>query len=158
MHVGSQSVGKSYLSKSSSTRYVFWSGLLLLTLVTGCTSNYYRKSADRAAYGAIRAHSAAVRNMDPHFTLEQTNLLSLNDFPVGTNSPDYLGENGSREVGAHILKLKDTLDVAVHQSRDYQNHKEQLYLSALSLALERHQFAPIFSGKAARQSPARTCR
>jgi outer membrane protein TolC len=140
-------VGKSYLSKLSSTRYGFWTGLLLLTLVTGCTANYYRKSADRAAYGAIKANSPAVRNMDPHFTLEQTNLISLNDFPAGTNAPDYLGENGELEVGAHILRLKDTLDVAVHHSRDYQNHKEQLYLSALSLALERHQFAPIFSGK-----------
>ena len=118
-----------------------------MALVTGCTANYYRKSADRAAYGAIKAGTPAVRNMDPHFTIEQTNLISLNDFPMATNAPDYLGENGQREVGARILNLKDTLDLGVHESRDYQNHKEQLYLSALSLALERHQFAPIFSGK-----------
>ena len=116
-------------------------------LLPGCTANYYRKSADRAAYGAIAARTPLVRNMDPNFSLERTNSISLDAFVVSTNAPDYLGEGGKREVGAHILRLDDALDIAVHHSRDYQNHKEQLYLSALSLALERHQFAPIFSAK-----------
>jgi len=115
--------------------------------LAGCTANYYRKSADRAAYGAIVAKTPQVRNMDNHFTLEHTNSVSLAAFAISTNAPDYLGEGGKREDGARILRLDDALDVAVHHSRDYQNHKEQLYLSALSLALERHQFAPIFSAR-----------
>lgn len=121
--------------------------LLTGLLLTGCTANYYRKSADRAAYGAITAKSPLVRNMDDNFTLERTNFISLHKFAVSTNAPDYLGEGGKREVGARILRLDDALDTAVHHSRDYQNHKEQLYLSALSLTLARHQFEPIFSAQ-----------
>jgi outer membrane protein TolC len=121
--------------------------LLTGFFLTGCTANYYRKSADRAAYGAIAAKTPLVRNMDGNFSLEQTNSISLAAFAASTNAPDYLGEGGKREDGARILRLDDALDIAVHHSRDYQNHKEQLYLSALSLALERHQFAPIFSAK-----------
>src|SRR5262249_39914113 len=33
----------------------------------------------------------------------------------------------------------------VQHSRTYQNNKEQLYLTALSLSLVRHQFTPLFS-------------
>jgi outer membrane protein TolC len=120
-------------------------------LFAGCTAAHYSKSADRAAYGAINAKTPQVRNMDEHFTLERTNTIALDEFATATNAPNYLGENGQREIGARILRLDDALDIAVHHSRDYQNHKEQLYLSSLMLALERHQFAPIFSaeGKAA---------
>jgi outer membrane protein TolC len=113
--------------------------------LTGCTANYYRKSADRAAYGAINAKTPQVRNMDTNFTLARTNSISLDAFAISTNAPNYLGESGKQEIGARILRLDDALDTAVHHSRDYQNHKEQLYLTGLSLALARHQFAPIFS-------------
>jgi outer membrane protein TolC len=141
MDARSQSVGKFHSRKLSSVASCVLTGLFL----TGCTANYYRKSADRAAYGAINAKTPLVRNMDNNFTLERTNSIALDGFAISTNAPNYLGEGGQREVGARILRLDDALDIAVHHSRDYQNHKEQLYLSALSLALARHQFAPIFS-------------
>lgn len=127
-------------------RIYFFLGLWLLLLQAGCTNHFYRKSADRAAYGAIAQKTPLVPNMDRHFTIEQTNSISLDGFPISTNAPEYLGEGGKLEAGARVLRLDDALKIAVHHSRDYQNHKEQLYLSALSLALERHQFTPIFSG------------
>lgn len=86
--------------------------------------------------------------MDQHFTIEQTNSIILGTFPVSTNIEDYLGKDGEREVGAHILRLDDALELAVHHSRTYQNRKEQLFLSALSLTYARHQFTPIFSAQA----------
>jgi outer membrane protein TolC len=144
MDARSQSVGKFHSRKLSSVASCVLTGLFL----TGCTANYYRKSADRAAYGAINAKTPLVRNMDNNFTLEQTNSIAIDGFAISTNAPNYLGEDGHREVGARVLRLDDALDIAVHHSRDYQNHKEQLYLSALSLALERHQFEPIFSANA----------
>jgi outer membrane protein TolC len=136
-------VGKFHSRKLSSA----WCCLLAGLFLTGCTANYYRKSADRAAYGAIHFRAPRVRNMDENFTLERTNSISLEGFAIATNAPNYLGDGGKREMGARILELNDALDMAVHHSREYQNHKEQLYLSALSLALARHQFAPIFSGR-----------
>jgi outer membrane protein TolC len=123
----------------------FFPGLLLAVVATGCTANHYRKSADKAAYAAIKQKSPSVKNMDSSFTIEQTNDIFLGNLPVVTNVVDYLGKDGESERGARILRLEDALNIAIHHSRSYQSSKEQLYLSALSLTLARHQFTPLFS-------------
>jgi outer membrane protein TolC len=122
-------------------------GLLLVALIAGCTTKYYRKSADHQVYGAIKAKSFSVPNMDPKFTIEQTNTALLEGFPVATNVSEFLGPDGQRERGARVLNLEQTLDIAIHSSRSYQSRKEQLYLSALSLTLARHQLIPLFSAQ-----------
>jgi outer membrane protein TolC len=124
-------------------------GLALVSLLAGCTAGYYRKSADRAAYHAIQEKTPQVHNMDPNFTIEQTNRLALDGLPVATDVFEYLGPDGEREHGARVLNLEAALDLAVKHSRAYQARKEQLYLSALSLTATRHQFTPLFSGRAA---------
>ena len=86
--------------------------------------------------------------MDPHFTIEQTNQLSLDGLSVATNVPEFLGSDGEQEVGAHVVNLEQALDLAVKYNRSYQSRKEQLYLSGLALTLARHQFAPLFSSSA----------
>ncbi|MEI8289609.1 MAG: TolC family protein [Verrucomicrobiota bacterium] len=134
-----------------SAQRIWLPGLLLAVAVAGCSSAHYRDAADRAAYGAIRQKSPAVKNMDPAFTIEQTNVLDLVNLPVVTNAVDYLGADGEAERGASRVRLEDALRIAIHHSRSYQSRKEQLYLSALALTLARHQFTPIFSagGRAA---------
>ena len=127
------------------SKIFFYSGLLSAIVATGCTANYYRKSADQAAYAVIKQKSPLVKNTDPAFNIEQTNDIFLGNLPVVTNVVDYLGKDGEGERGARILRLEDALNIAIHHSRSYQSSKESLYLSALSLALERHQFTPIFS-------------
>jgi len=123
-------------------------GLLLLLVLNGCSTAHYRRAADASAYQAIKQKSPLVRNMDPHFTIEETNLISLAGLPLRTNIEGYLGPEGERERNARVLKLEDALDIAVHHSRSYQSRKEDLYLSALALNFARHQFTPIFSGNA----------
>jgi outer membrane protein TolC len=123
----------------------FFPGLILAVVATGCTANHYRKSADKAAYAAIKQKSPSVKNMDSSFTIEQTNDIFLGNLPVVTNVVDYLGKDGESERGARILRLEDALNIAIHHSRSYQSRKEQLYLSALSLTLARHQFTPLYS-------------
>ena len=120
-------------------------GLSLMLGLTSCTRNFYRTSADREAYATIQKKAKQVPNSDTHFTIEQTNTISLEGFPVANNVPDYLGDDSRGEVGARVLKLEDALGLAVRYSRAYQARKEQLYLSGLSLTLARHQFTPIFS-------------
>ena len=129
-------------------RHIFWAGLFLVLLSGGCSSNYYRKSADKEAYGIIESKTPAVPNMDTNFTIEATNVLALESLPQVTEVEKFLGEFGERERGARILSLEDALKVAIHSSRAYQSRKEQLYLSTLSLALVRHEFTPIFSASA----------
>ena len=126
-------------------RLGFLVNLLFLLVLAGCTTSHYRKSADKETYGAIRQKSPLVRNMDTHFNIEQTNVLTLNALPISTNIHEFLGPDGQRDFGANVLKLGDALALAVNYSRSYQARKEQLYLSGLSLTLARHQFAPLFS-------------
>lgn len=120
----------------------------MILVLTGCTVNHYRKSADRQAYAVITKKTPQVPNMDPHFTIERTNNLSLEGFPISTNVPEALGADGEQERGARVLRLEDALAIAVGHSRAYQARKEDLYLAALGLTATRHQFTPIFSGSA----------
>lgn len=122
-----------------------WLGLPLALLLAGCTAAHYRKSADKAAYGIIREKSPRVQNMDPQFTIERTNTFALDSLPANTNVADFLGPDGERERDARCLSLESALALAVQRSRAYQNRKEQLYLAALSLALTRHNYRPLFS-------------
>ena len=123
-------------------------GLLVVIVLAGCSTSHYRNSADTEVYRAIRGKTPLVSDMDPKFTIEQTNVPSLEGLPVTTNTPDFLGAEGEHEKGAYVLNLKGTLALAVEFSRDYQSQKEQLYLTALSLTLSRHVFAPILSANA----------
>jgi outer membrane protein TolC len=86
-----------------------------------------------------------VSNMDPCFTIEQAQAVSLEGLPICPQAPDFLGDEGKVEEGAYTITLDQALDVAVKHSRVYQSRKEQVYLQALSLSLARHQFTPIFS-------------
>ncbi|HYT59493.1 MAG TPA: TolC family protein [Haliangiales bacterium] len=122
--------------------------LLLLAFLPGCSTQHYRRSADKEAYGVIKQKTPLVKNMDEHFTVEQTNALSLDGLPVATKVEEFLGPDGEAERGAHVISLETAMDIAVKHSRTYQNRKEDLYEQALGLTLDRHQFAPIFSASA----------
>jgi len=124
--------------------------LLLAMVFAGCSAKHYRKSADKEVYNVIRSKTALVTNMETGFSIEQTNALwlALEGFAVTTNAPEFLGADREREIGARILTLENSLRIAVSASRRYQSQKETLYLSALSLTLARHEFAPIFSASA----------
>jgi len=122
-----------------------WLALATAVVLSGCTAQHYRQSADKAAYGAIAQKSWQVKNMDPHFTIEQTNAVSLDGLPELTQTEAFLGEFAESERGARIVNLEKALEIGVRQSRAYQSRKEQLYLSALNLTLDRHRFVPLFS-------------
>ena len=115
--------------------------------MSSCTTKHYRNSADREVARVIAAKSRAVPNMDPRFTIEQTNAVSLEGYPVLTNVAEFLGPAAESERNAQIITLEQALEIAVQHSRMYQNNKESVYLQALGLTLARHQFEPIFSGR-----------
>ncbi len=114
-------------------------------LLAGCSAGHYQKSADKEAYRLIAEKTPRVPNMDPRFTIETNAPIPLDGLPLITNTDLSLGQSAQAEEGARILSLPKALEVAVKNGRDYQNHKEILYLSALDLSLARHRFTPIFS-------------
>lgn len=123
---------------------------VVATLVgtTGCTTTHYRKAADKETYGIIEQKSSAVPNMDPDFTIEkpETDAI-LEGLPVVVQNDEFMGEEGAAQGEAKVISLEKALELAVKNNRTYQNQKELVYLSALQLTLERHQWTPIFSGR-----------
>lgn len=118
-------------------------------LVTGCATSHYREAADKESYGILAQKSAQVPGMEPEFTLEKEDGwdpiqgLPLLETPGRPYAPETDGE-----IGYHVLSLEKALEIAVRNSRAYQQEKEILYLSALSLTLDRHRFGPRFSATA----------
>jgi outer membrane protein TolC len=139
--------GVTRLMKAPPLRIGSWSSLLLglVLLPMGCTQKHHRQWADRETYGIIASKSPLVSNMDPAFTIEQTNLVSLEYLPTVETVPEFLGEAIETEHHTRVLSLETALETGVRHSRIYQNSKEQLYLTALGLSQFRHDFTPILS-------------
>lgn len=119
--------------------------LVLGMIVSGCSTRHYQRSADVEVYEAIAQKTPRVPNMDPEFSITDTNTLDLSRYPINETTPAFFGSGSTLEVGHRIMSLEEALEIAVHHNRRYQNEKESLYLQALSLTLSRHQYTPIFS-------------
>lgn len=122
--------------------------LVLAALAAGCSTRYWKRSADKEAAGLIREKTPAVPNMDTNFTIEPKLPVALDSLPVAEAPEEFLGPEGETERAAKVLPLLTALEVAITQSRDYQLQKEQLYLQSLQLTLERHRYRPLFSAQA----------
>ena len=120
--------------------------LLLAFAFAGCSTSFYRKSADREAGAVISQKTGRVPNMDPKFGIQTGGSPSLAGLPANKKVDEFMGEDGESERGEPVLSLEKALEIAVNHSPSYQDRKEDLFLSALKLTLARHQFSPIFSG------------
>ncbi|HYE30856.1 MAG TPA: TolC family protein [Methylomirabilota bacterium] len=118
--------------------------VLIAAISVGCTAKHYRKSADKEAAAIISEKSPAVPNMETNFTIEPKLKFALDSLPVSREPEEAFGPERNSQVGARILTLDQALDIAVDQSRQYQNQKEIVFLQALSLTLARWRFTPIF--------------
>ncbi len=137
---------------------------LAVLVALGCSTMHHRESADREVYQLIAERTPEVPGMMPLFRIDPVDL-SLEDLPVVTEEPvavfegkpgKFLGKDGEAEVGAHILSLEKALEIAVKNSREYQSHKEALYLEALAFTETRQRYRPVFSGKAGGDYSVRT--
>jgi len=83
--------------------------------------------------------------MDPAFTIEEFPMSPLDSLPIAGEPPEYLGEAAEAERGVHVITLEKALELAIQHNRTYQAEKESVYLEALGLTLDRHEYTPIFS-------------
>lgn len=121
----------------------------LAVCLAGCSTARHRASADHEAYASIRDKAPGVPNMPEDFSIDPTaEALTLDDLPTLATADPAMGESAAAEVGAPILTLERALAMAVQRNRQYQGAKENLYLEALNLTLERHRYAPLFNGGA----------
>ncbi len=121
----------------------------LLLLGAGCTRAHYKKSADTDVYKIIQQKQEKLFGEAQPFTIERTPTDRISKLPrafqplPGTEPPE--GQSPEGEPPA-LLSLNEAVLLAIENSRDYQSNKEALYLNALSLTLERHQWQPLLSG------------
>lgn len=120
--------------------------LAVFALAAGCSTTRYRESADKEAYSILANKTPGVQGMIEDVNIDSHGVPSLEGLPVNETLVEFLGTEAQSEVGAYILSLEKALEIAYTYSREYQTEKERLFLQALSLSLDRHQFTPIFSG------------
>ena len=131
------------------SHYAFRGGFgVVVGLLLGCSTTHFKESADKEAYQVIKEKTPNVPGMTSDFSIEEAAKPKLDDLPVIKDVAPFLGEAAQNEQGAHVVSLEKALDLAVKHNRDYQNQRESLYLSALSLTQSRHKYKPIFSGSA----------
>jgi outer membrane protein TolC len=124
---------------------------LAVCLAAGCSTTHYREKADKEVYSIVQSKSPEVPGLPEKFSIDQDKSDPLEGLGTGSETPEYLAEAGKAELGAQVLSLEEALRIAVTHSRTYQNQEELLYLQALSLTLDRHQFAPIFAASGSAQ-------
>ncbi len=112
----------------------FGPGLLSAVLLAGtaCSPSYYREDADEEVYSVVSQKQAkALGAADDGFTIERPEgaLRERLEAPqAATNEPITLG-------------LVAALETAAANSRDFARNRETVYLAALDLTLDRHDFA-----------------
>ena len=78
-----------FMNRCSQPGSVPLMAVLSFLLSAGCTTQHYRKSADKEAYRAVAQKTPLVNNMDQHFTIEQTNQLSLDALPAAVKVEEF---------------------------------------------------------------------
>ena len=150
--------------------------LPVLVLLAGCTATHYRSQVEETALTIIAEKQQAALGQSAPFSLqtpaEMLRQRLLRDQNLPFAGPASLGAehlppvahwpepertasrapapppagSGAEEVS---LTLKQALEVAALNSREYQSHKEELFRSALALDFERNSFRTTLSGSLA---------
>ncbi len=109
-----------------------WAGLCAM-LCAGCTANYYRGHADKNAYRIVSQVEKQV--------LGHTNAFTV-DTPYSARKPaeilpSELIEDRIR-TNQRVLTIEGAIELAMHNSRDFQSAKEDLFSAALDLSSARY--------------------
>jgi outer membrane protein TolC len=122
---------------------------LACALLAGCTGEYYRKSADNDVYKILAQKRKRALNEDAPFTIQQpygdplAGLPKRRQFLIPPKEGDPAWSDPASLLT--IISLRQSVEIAIQNSRAYQSQKESLYLSALALTLERHLWSPTFT-------------
>ncbi len=108
-------------------------------LLAGCTAKHYRKAADSQTYAIVQQMERKVFGHTNEFTI---NTRYSGRDPKAIPPAEILDDRSA--TNRLVINLDQALTLAVENSRDYQDQKEVLYLTALELTGARYQFSPQF--------------
>ncbi|MGJ8697054.1 MAG: TolC family protein [Verrucomicrobiaceae bacterium] len=116
-------------------------GFLTVLFLNGCSATHHKNRADKDVYAILQK-------------VESDIFGTSSDFSIDTPTSDQKTKdvttakvlNSRSKRGKVTLSLDDALTYAIANSREYQSEKEKLYLTALTLTGERHNFRPNLFG------------
>jgi len=119
--------------------------------LAGCSAKHYKKSADKEVYEILKNRRKTELGDSSGFTIERTAADVLAGLPrrfqplMPDEAYNVVADVTLPTDPQAIISLTDAIRIALTNSRDYQSRKEDLYLQALSLTLDRHRFSPTFT-------------
>lgn len=119
-----------------------WVVVFSMALVA-CKTSYYKKKTDKEVYNIVENIETALFGKSPDFTIE----TDYSDrAPDEIPSEEIIEDRGHQET--FEIGVDQALELAIENSRRYQDEKETLYLTALSLSQNRFAFSPQFLARA----------
>ena len=107
----------------------------------GCSAGFYEKQADEDVYSILQKVEKDIFGESSDFSIDTPNSGKK---AKDVSTAKVLSSRSKR--GKITLSLDEALSYAIANSREYQSEKEKLYLTALTLTGERHNFRPKFFG------------
>ncbi|TFG50577.1 MAG: TolC family protein [Candidatus Brocadiia bacterium] len=114
--------------------YLVFCAAIAVGVVGGCSTAHYKAQADKEVYGIINSKWDESIGRKANYTISDV-APSPNDLSFDKDM-----------LPAGPLTLAQAVAIATANNRDYQQQKENLYLSALDLSLVRHRFARQWFG------------
>lgn len=105
----------------------------LIVMGAGCSREHYKADADKEVYEIIDGKWRGDFGQKSNYRI--SDAASPNDIQL---------EKGRAASG--VISLAEAVAIATAHNRGYQTNKEDLYLSALGLTLERHKYARQWFG------------
>jgi len=107
---------------------------LAMLIAAGCSPEHYKAEADKEVYEIINGKWKDDFGQKVNYTISDV-APSPNDVQVDKVLP-----------ASRVISLAKAVATATAHNREYQQQKEQLYLTALDLTLARHRFARQWFG------------
>ena len=122
--------------------------LSLVALVfSGCSTEYYKQSADDEVYKILEEKHAELFDSQARYEIEQIASDPMEKLARAEKALLEMPEGLERDEELPlIISHTQALTIATYNSRDYQSRKEDVYLTALSLTDARHEFSAQFDG------------
>lgn len=102
---------------------------LFSAILGGCSPKFHKDKADKEAYEIIDSRWHPSFGEKANYVINDSNTPAPNDLKID-----------SYPVMPETMSLAQAVAIATANSRNYQNQKENLYLTALSLSSERHKY------------------
>ena len=130
--------------RNKPNRWIFLAATACCTVLVACKSSYYKKKTDKDVYSIIEQIETDLFGQSSEFSVDTRYSERL---PEDISSQEIIDDRNYKEE--KYIDINTSIDLAIQSSREYQNQKESLYLTALSLSETEFVFSPNFLARSA---------